>query len=546
MTPGNYKADPSTETWTAGGKGSFTIDPYIAAHSGGSCQASMSFDSGKTFQVLASFEGGCPRNAKANDITGSQTFEFPIPNDVPNGYALFSWTWFPVTGIRDMYMNCAVVNIKGGVPTTLSYSNPDLPPMFVGNINQCSTPELTNLKFPNPGKNLVRDTSTGYPFVDPTGSCGNKETGGGGPLNANCKGAGPNLNADAAGGGYGGGSGAAPPPSYSSPAAVAPPPSYSPPAAVAPPPAGPPAGNPPIYATNLAGSHNGQKPGMVYETVTRTVMVTVGREAPAPTPSQEVTVTMSGQMTVTMGDEAPTGGSVKYSPGNQNGIAKGNARANNGGAFVAIPPAAPSPKCTPKYGPGDENGIDSCNYPDTGVQAPPPPPPPAQTHCTPLYGPGDENGIDSCNYPPSRTEAPVPAPPARTGCVPKYGPGDENGIDSCSDDSSPLPVPSAGSGIPKYGPGDENGIEQPKQAMMGGCPVPNMDSTTWPRDAWMTFCKCLNNDMDPNAIKNFAAIQHYCTSNFSGSGSGNASSPTYPRKRWESKHYVHRVKRHQH
>jgi hypothetical protein len=168
-----------------------------------------------------------------------------------------------------------------------------------------------------------------------------------------------------------------------------------------------------------------------------------------------------------------------------------------------------------------------------------------------LYGPGDENGIDSCNYPPSRTEAPVPAPPARTGCVPKYGPGDENGIDSCSDDNSSLPPPNPGSGIPKYGPGDENGIEQPSrgttnQSMIGGCPVPNLISTTWPRDAWMSFCKCLNVDMNPGAIKNFAAIQHYCATHFSSTSGGGASSPTYPRKRWESKHYIHKVKRHQH
>jgi hypothetical protein len=34
------------------------VEGPLAAHSGGSCQASISFDIGKTFKVLHSYEGG--------------------------------------------------------------------------------------------------------------------------------------------------------------------------------------------------------------------------------------------------------------------------------------------------------------------------------------------------------------------------------------------------------------------------------------------------------------------------------------------------------
>jgi hypothetical protein len=66
----------------------------LAAHSGGSCQASISFDRGETFKVLQSFEGGCPRGAsigsnRVKDL--NQKFEFVIPKDSQSGPALFAW-----------------------------------------------------------------------------------------------------------------------------------------------------------------------------------------------------------------------------------------------------------------------------------------------------------------------------------------------------------------------------------------------------------------------------------------------------------------------
>lgn len=64
----------------------------VAAHNGGSCQVSISYDFGKTFKTLRSFIGDCPRGAVENQLkTNNQTFEFWIPSETPGGSILFAW-----------------------------------------------------------------------------------------------------------------------------------------------------------------------------------------------------------------------------------------------------------------------------------------------------------------------------------------------------------------------------------------------------------------------------------------------------------------------
>lgn len=61
-----------------------------AAHSGGSCQISFSYDKGKTWVVVQSFEGDCPR--VRNDVKGTvtnfydtnQDYTFKIPDSFPS------------------------------------------------------------------------------------------------------------------------------------------------------------------------------------------------------------------------------------------------------------------------------------------------------------------------------------------------------------------------------------------------------------------------------------------------------------------------------
>ena len=71
----------------------------LAPHSGGSCQASLSFDNGKTWKVLHTWHGGCPRGVKyQSERAGpNQLFFFHVPAETRAGQALFSWSWFPVT-----------------------------------------------------------------------------------------------------------------------------------------------------------------------------------------------------------------------------------------------------------------------------------------------------------------------------------------------------------------------------------------------------------------------------------------------------------------
>ena len=64
---------------------------YGAAHSGGSCQISFSYDKGKSWVVVQSFEGDCPR--VRNDLKGRRTnfydlnqdYNFKIPDSFPSG-----------------------------------------------------------------------------------------------------------------------------------------------------------------------------------------------------------------------------------------------------------------------------------------------------------------------------------------------------------------------------------------------------------------------------------------------------------------------------
>ncbi|KAJ6099457.1 hypothetical protein N7467_000992 [Penicillium canescens] len=93
----------AVDTWAPGSSQEMELEGS-ATHDGGSCQLSLSYDLGKTFKVIQSVEGDCPIAKK---------YKFDIPSDAPTGDALFAWTWFNKVGNREMYMNCAMVNIGG-------------------------------------------------------------------------------------------------------------------------------------------------------------------------------------------------------------------------------------------------------------------------------------------------------------------------------------------------------------------------------------------------------------------------------------------------
>ncbi|KAJ4271407.1 hypothetical protein NW762_000109 [Fusarium torreyae] len=182
--------------WEAGGSYNMTITGG-ANHGGGSCQASLSYDKGKTWSVIHSYIGNCP-------AAGTSTFDFKVPTDAPSGEAIFAWSWFNQIGNREMYMNCAAVKIGGGSKRASAMSN--RPEMFVANVgNGCTTEESSDLEFPDPGPDVSNDSKK---TAGPKGSCGKAGSGGSGSGDGS-SGAAPST---PAGGSTGGndGSGAAP------------------------------------------------------------------------------------------------------------------------------------------------------------------------------------------------------------------------------------------------------------------------------------------------------------------------------------------------
>lgn len=123
--------------------------------------------------------GGCPRGAHENEITrkGAEDlkFRFTVPKDAPGGDAVFAWTYFTVTGFREMYMNCAHVRIEQPDRNVTGRKlNPArYPPMFVGEINGCKSREWFNLEFPRPGWKPSYGTKQETPFSlsKPVGKC---------------------------------------------------------------------------------------------------------------------------------------------------------------------------------------------------------------------------------------------------------------------------------------------------------------------------------------------------------------------------------------
>lgn len=146
--------------WEAGSTQAFTLGGS-AVHGGGSCQASISEDGGNTFKAIKTYIGSCPSTEGA-----AGTFTFTVPTETKAGQVLFAWTWFNKVGNREMYMNCASIEITGGGSGLSTY-----PDILVANIgNGCSTVDNKDVEIPNPGKDVV--TSLTADTAPPTGNCG--------------------------------------------------------------------------------------------------------------------------------------------------------------------------------------------------------------------------------------------------------------------------------------------------------------------------------------------------------------------------------------
>ncbi|KAJ5851327.1 uncharacterized protein N7529_010712 [Penicillium soppii] len=147
---------PATETILAVGENMKLAFEGSAIHGGGSCQISLTKDlqpsKSSSWQVIKSFEGGCP----ALNSNGDTDLSFKVPEGISAGKYTLAWTWFNRIGNREMYMNCAPITVTGG---SSKRSNQELekraasfPPLFVANVNGCTTTEMVDIRFPNPGE----------------------------------------------------------------------------------------------------------------------------------------------------------------------------------------------------------------------------------------------------------------------------------------------------------------------------------------------------------------------------------------------------------
>lgn len=138
-----------------------------ANHGGGSCQISLSTDGAKTFAVLKSIIGNCP-------TSGTSNLDFTIPADAPTGNHVLAWTWHNQIGNREMYMNCASVTLTSGSASSSSSSGgvkqmarsaayASRPGIFIANVGAagdgCTTEEMFDVVYPQPGPDVVNDSS---------------------------------------------------------------------------------------------------------------------------------------------------------------------------------------------------------------------------------------------------------------------------------------------------------------------------------------------------------------------------------------------------
>ena len=111
------------------------------------------------WKVIKSYEGGCPADVAGNLAGGSSAnnsleLHVTIPENIEPGKYTLAWTWFNRIGNREMYMNCAPITVTRNSlersSETVKHSS-DFPPMFVANINGCTTREGVDIRFPQVG-----------------------------------------------------------------------------------------------------------------------------------------------------------------------------------------------------------------------------------------------------------------------------------------------------------------------------------------------------------------------------------------------------------
>ncbi|KAI0235406.1 hypothetical protein L0F63_006347, partial [Massospora cicadina] len=126
-----------------------------AQHDGGHCEFSLSYD-GVGYAVIKTIISECLRNKPLG-------YDVTIPPSAPTGRAILSWTWFNRIGEREIYMNCAALNIEGGPNTGMVRG----PKRLIANLP--NYPTIHQFKYSIKGVHLFRNRSSIETGIDSDG-----------------------------------------------------------------------------------------------------------------------------------------------------------------------------------------------------------------------------------------------------------------------------------------------------------------------------------------------------------------------------------------
>jgi len=133
-----------------------------ASHGGGTCQLVYTTDlepsANTTFKLFQTFEGACPVQADGN--AGTHPFTFVLPEGTPNGRLTMAWIWYNRIGDREIYMNCAPLDVTGGSDKLDFYNS--LPNAYIINLptTDCASFDNVDAKIPFPGQYVMSNTFT--------------------------------------------------------------------------------------------------------------------------------------------------------------------------------------------------------------------------------------------------------------------------------------------------------------------------------------------------------------------------------------------------
>ncbi|KAG0326038.1 hypothetical protein BG004_003054 [Podila humilis] len=155
-----------------------------APHGGGHCQWALSYDEGKTWVVIKTLIRECFKGT-----SGGSAYSVPvqIPAGAPSGKAVFQWIWNNAVGNREMYSNCADIEIKGVDGGSISgveplYANYGPDSVYIGefpNANQDDNHQAFDKRKPitvrangsSPGPDPKPTTTTTATPPKPTQTC---------------------------------------------------------------------------------------------------------------------------------------------------------------------------------------------------------------------------------------------------------------------------------------------------------------------------------------------------------------------------------------